>query len=125
MIINKNKLINKIYNKIGKAVYKIYINDIINIVCDYISDEIVQDRTFSVRNFGTFSPYRYRGHKAYDVTTGIVRDLSSTNSVKFRSHVGFCKLIKRKKTEFEFGRNHYMGKNVRRKPIRKKSFNVP
>lgn len=100
MIIGKREIAGNIYRKFNKAVYRKHIYDVINIVCDYIVDEISQDNVVSVDNFGTFYATTFHGHTGYDLETGNLREFEPFRTVKFRPHHTFNLLFNRKRNKF-------------------------
>jgi nucleoid DNA-binding protein len=81
----KNKMISIIHNKLNKEVSKIIINDSINIINDYLAQELIENKSVSIDKFGTLSPY-----KQFDKI-----------NIKLRPHFAFKTLIDRKKKSFQ------------------------
>lgn len=55
MALGKLNISRLVYKNTGKAIPQGVIIDIITIVCNYIIDEISENRSVSIENFGTFS----------------------------------------------------------------------
>jgi nucleoid DNA-binding protein len=58
-----------------------------------VSKDLINDQIVTVRHFGTLSPHTRPGHKANDVSSGAVRELSDTRSVRFHPHESFLSLL--------------------------------
>ena len=99
MIKDKKYIANKIYLRLNKAIPRIVILDVINIIYDYIIDNLKQNNTFSVKNFGTFIPHIFHSHRGYNVNSSKVEEIKSFKTVKFLPHVEFSKLIKLKRSK--------------------------
>lgn len=100
MKVLKKTLVNNIYDKLNKTVTKLLIYDVMISVTDYIIDELSQDRTFSVNNFGTFSLCKFHAHKGFNIHTGKMQHVNGFKMVKFRPHAVFSLLLKRKRKQF-------------------------
>jgi nucleoid DNA-binding protein len=100
MKVSKKYLIARIYKKLHKAVPKLVIHDVVTAVTDYIVQELSEDRSFSVENFGTFSPYHFHSHEGLDVSSGAMQYVEGFKSVKFRPHAVYCLLLERKRKKF-------------------------
>lgn len=97
MLISKNKLISNVYKKLNGTIPLTVLNDVTLIVLEFMINEFKNYRPFSIKNFGTFSPFKFHEHKGIDVSTGKMRIVESFTSVKFRPHVAFLRLLKDKK----------------------------
>lgn len=98
---SKKLLVNNIYFKLNKSISKKYIHDVVNIISNYISEEICNDRSVSIKNFGTFSPYIFHEHMAYDVCTGMKRFIPAFKSVKFRIHSEFQAILNKRRASMK------------------------
>jgi len=95
--INKQKLIDAIYKKLDGVVTKNHIHDVINIVCDWVAEELIANRSVTIKNFGTLSSYIFHGHDAVNIGTRIREYVPEFWSVKFRSHHVFKRLVRRRR----------------------------
>ena len=100
-MIIKKILVDNIYHKLGKNISKLIISDIIDIICDYISEELKANRSFSIKNFGTFSPYVHPAHDGLNIDTGELQHVSSWTGVRFHPHIIFNTLLDRKRKRFK------------------------
>ena len=99
-MIVKKILVNNIHNKLGKTISKLVIADVIDIICDYISEELKDNHSFSVTNFGTFSPYIHPSHDGVNIATGEMQHVDGWIGVRFHPHIVFTILLGRKKKRF-------------------------
>lgn len=60
----------------------------------------MNNQIVSVRRFGTLSPHERPSHLARDLSTGKVRELPATKSVKMHPHESFLALLADKKDRF-------------------------
>ena len=97
MKIGKKKLIDLLYRRLNRELPKQQISDVIDVICEYLTKEIAENRSVTVRNFGTFSPYLFHGHDGWDFQTNKLCYRKPFRSVKFRSHHVFERLISRRK----------------------------
>lgn len=100
MKVSKKVLIARIYKKLHKAVPKLVIHDVITAVTDYIVQELSEDRSFGVENFGTFSPYYFHSHEGLDVSSGAIQHVEGFKNVKFQPHAVYRLLLERKRKKF-------------------------
>lgn len=101
MKINKARLVDNIYKRLDGATSKLVIRDVIAVICNYVIEEMEHDRTVSIQNFGTFSPYRFHEHDGVDVSSGAMRHVEGFRSVKFLPHAIFRLLLNRKRKKFK------------------------
>lgn len=101
MKLSKKNLTDKIYKRLNGAVSKLVIHDVVTVICDHIISELEKNRAFSVRNFGTFSPFNFHEHEGMDISSGAMQKVKSFRSVKFRPHAVFRLLLDRKRKKFE------------------------
>lgn len=101
MIISKKALVNKIYKRIGGTVIQSEILEIVNIICQYIIDNIKDDISVSIKNFGTFSLFVFHSHKGINVFTKKEQHVKSFKTVKFYPHQIFIRLTNEQKNKFK------------------------
>lgn len=101
MKITKQHLIDNIYKKLGGAVSKLIIRDVITVISNYIQEEVKQDRSVSIQNFGTFSPFNFHERGGLDVYSGKPLRMKNFKSVKFSPHAVFRSLLEGKRKKFE------------------------
>lgn len=94
--ITKKQLSHKIFEKFGRAIKKRTIHDAVVTVFETIMNDLVSNKTFSVKNFGTLSPYTQSPHNAFNVSTGRIRLTHKKNTIKFQAHTSFTSLIGRR-----------------------------
>jgi len=97
MRIDKKTIVDNIYKHLGKTLSKNQIYDVVTVICDYLSEELIENRSVSIKNFGTLSPYMFHGHEGIDVSSGNMRYVEEFRSVKFRPHHVLWRLVKRKR----------------------------
>jgi len=100
MKINKKDLTVNIHKRLGGVVSKNQIYDVITIICDYISEELLENRSVTIKSFGTLSPYVFHGHEGMDISRGEMRYVEEFRSVKFRPHHILLRLVQRKRKKF-------------------------
>lgn len=96
----KKDLSNIIYKKLNKIISKPKIKKSIDIIINSLADELIEKKSISIKNFGTFSPYLFKGHKSFNVNTGNFIYIDSFLNIKFRTHYSFNKIILLKKKKF-------------------------
>ncbi len=96
----KKQIVAAINKKLGKALHPQAIADAVNVVLDLLIEELINDQSFSVHNFGTFSPYMFHGHKGMNISTGEMQDVPPTRMVKFHPHVGFTTILALQREKF-------------------------
>lgn len=99
MKINKKKLTSNIYNRINSTIPKKKIHDTITVICEYMLEQITKNKVFSVKNFGTFSPYMHKAHIGFNVAKGELQRVKSFLNVKFHPHVSFLKMLKARRNK--------------------------
>jgi nucleoid DNA-binding protein len=87
-----------IHERCGLPFRKIY--QAIGMIIEQITSDLVNDQVVTVRRFGTLSPHVRRAHLAHNVSSGVVRKLSSKRSVKFHPHESFSGLIQERQERF-------------------------
>lgn len=98
--IDKRKLTEAIYNRLGGAISKSSIYDALGVINDSMVDMIVDNKTISVHNFGTLSPYVFHGHKGLNINSGHLQEVKEFKTVKFRAHHTLMLLLEQKKDKF-------------------------
>lgn len=100
MKIGRHNISLKIYSKLNGAIPQKRIHDAINIICDSIKEDILEGKSVSVHNLGTFSPFLFHGHKGLNVATGNIENHEPFKTVKFRPHSTFSKMISERRQRF-------------------------
>ncbi len=100
-VINKKELTTILSEKLNNTISKKDIYHSITIICEYLLDQIKDNKSVSVDNFGTFSPFIMKGHKGYHIGTNSLHKTPSLLMVKFRPHIVLINMLKRKKDEFK------------------------
>ena len=98
--VTRADLSKRIYERIGKVIRYKSILQILGVIVSQISQDLVENRTISVRRFGTLSPYLRHGHLANDLSQGVVRHLPPRRSVKFHPHQSFLALLEERYVRF-------------------------
>lgn len=93
MIVSKVHLARRIKKRFGGQISQRVIIEVINTIIDVMKQELLEDRTISVKNFGTLSPYIYHGHNAFNVVSGEKVYVESFRSVRFHTHAGMRNLM--------------------------------
>ncbi len=96
----KKKIVEKIYRRLDCSLKQRVIQDVVNIICTALQNDLLQDRAISVENFGTFSPYRFHEHRAMNIATGQIEKVKSFRTVKFRPHFTLLELISQRRESF-------------------------
>lgn len=92
---------NLLYDRLNGTISKKSINDAISFICDYLITNVVEDKSISIINFGTFSPYIFHAHKAFNIALGKMQQVKAFRSVKFRAHSTFLNLIASRRDRFK------------------------
>jgi len=98
--IGREAVAEAIHERLGSGVPFRKIYQAVGIIIEQISSDLVNDQVVTVRKFGTLSPHVRRSHMAHNVSTGVVRKLSSKRSVKFHPHEAFSGLIRERQERF-------------------------
>jgi len=96
-IVTKLSLTNSIYNKLNKSLQKKYIYDVISIIINHITKELINKNSVSIPKFGTFSIYKYHSHKGYNIQKKQMHETSSFVTVKLRPHSNFLEMIRKRR----------------------------
>lgn len=99
-VVTRQVIVSKIYKKFNKALHKRLIQDAVNIICLQLQDNLSKNKTVSVENFGTLSPYLFHEHLGMDVSTGQIRNFSSFRTIKFHPHHNFLFLLTPRRANF-------------------------
>lgn len=93
----KNEIAKKIGNKISHTIPKRLLFDVIDLINNFISDEVSANRVFSVTNFGTF--YQATRKPCLKWSNILQKKIMTREGrrVKFAKHDVFSKLLKSKK----------------------------
>jgi nucleoid DNA-binding protein len=100
-VISKNKLAALISKRLGKTLPKSAIVDAIAIINNSLIDMIVDNKSISIGNFGTISPYLFHKHKGFNISTGEMQEVDEFKTVKFRVHNNFQMLVNGRKSKFK------------------------
>ena len=95
-----NKFTDRIHRRLNKAISKEQIKDINRVICSKMAEILSEDQIISVGNFGTFSPYLFHGHLAYDPNTGAMQEIKPFYSVKLHPASSFIYLLKNRRGPF-------------------------
>lgn len=97
----KKDIVNIIYKKLNKVASKKDIKKAIDILIKSMTEEFLNKNSISIKNFGTFSPYLFKGHNAYNVNNGNFLYIKNFISIKFRTNSTFKKILNAKKNFFK------------------------
>jgi nucleoid DNA-binding protein len=81
----------------------------VGVIIEQVARDLVNDQIVSARRFGTLSPHCRPGHLAHNLSTGRVRELSSSRSVKFHPHESFLLLLADREERFRGERQRKSG----------------
>ena len=99
--IDKRKLTSIIFKRLNGALSKKSIYDAISVIDDSIIESLIDNKTVSIANFGTLSPYLFHEHKGLNIASGAVEPVKPFKAVKFRAHSNFLALIEQRKDKFK------------------------
>ena len=99
--INRAKLSVIIKDRMDGVVSKNSINDAISIICDIMTEKLIDGEAISINNFGTLDTYTYHGHDGLDISTGEIQYVEPFIHVRFIPHHNLMVLFNRKKLEFK------------------------
>ena len=99
--IDKKKMASIIRKKLNGALSRKAIYDAITIIDDSIIESLIEDKAFSVVNFGTFSPHLFHEHEGMNISKGILERVKPFRTVKFRAHANFLALVAQRKDKFK------------------------
>lgn len=98
--INKKDLSQKIFQRVSKAIPQKNLNDCVQVICEYLIEAAVENRTVSIHNLGTFSPYTQHSHVGLNIASGELQQVKPKRCLKFRSHEALVSLLKSKRAKF-------------------------
>jgi nucleoid DNA-binding protein len=98
-VISKTAIISSISKNMGESVTTRLINDVIDLTVDYIGNELLNNRSVSIRYFGTFAPYKMEGGTIKSIYTGEYMSFEPKVCIKFRPHEVFKVVLSRKSRE--------------------------
>ena len=101
MKIDKRKIANILHKRLGGALSKGAIYDALVIINDSLIESAINNKTISVHNFGTFSPFLSSEHKGFNIALGKMQEVQSFKTLKFRPHANFLDLVEQKKDKFK------------------------
>lgn len=101
--INKTKLIHLIYKRLNGVISKMIIGDIIIIVVDKLIDDLLNDKVFSICNFGTFTVRENKGYYSSHIITGAECFIKPKKFIFFTAHHIFLDKIMQRRDKFEKG----------------------
>jgi nucleoid DNA-binding protein len=96
-IFGKTDIIIRINKKINHTVPKRLLFDVIEIINNFISDEVSANRTFSVTKFGTFYQATRKPYLKWSTQQQKKVMTKESRQVKFAKHDVFSKLLKSKR----------------------------
>jgi nucleoid DNA-binding protein len=99
-MISRADISKRIHERLGGAISYRIIQQAVGVIIEQIARDLVSDQIVSARRFGTLSPHCRPGHLAHDLSTGEVRELPSTRSVKFHPHESFLSLLADREERF-------------------------
>jgi nucleoid DNA-binding protein len=99
--INRAKLSVIIKDRMDGVVSKNSISDAISIICDIMTEKLIEGEAISINNFGTLDTYTHHGHDGLDISTGEIQYVEPFMRVKFIPHNNLMILFNRKKSEFK------------------------
>ena len=100
MVINRAKLSKRIHTRLSAAIPYRSIHHAVSVIIDQIANDLINDQVVSARHFGTLSPHSRAAHLAHDLSTGKVRELPSSRSVKFHPHDSLLSLLADREDHF-------------------------
>lgn len=99
--VRKRDLASRIHKRLDKLIKKQDIEHALDIICQELPDFIAENNSVSIKNFGTFSPYIYRGYFSKGIHTGETHWYKPFWTVKFHPHLNLTRLIKAGKEKFK------------------------
>ena len=102
-IINRGKLVGLVYKRLNGTIPKIVINDVISIIIDRFTDDMLDNKTFSIYNFGTFSPCTDDGHIGFNISTRLMQFVKPYRRIRFAAHFVFVEKINQRLNKFKKG----------------------
>ena len=98
---DRSDIIDKVHNRFDGEIPKLIINDAIEIICEHLSDSLVNDQSVSIHNFGTLHTFILSGHLGTNVVSGELQYVKPKKNVRFSPHVTLTKLVEEKKSFFK------------------------
>lgn len=93
----KIDIVKRIGKKINNTIQKRLLNDIIDLITDFISDEVSANRVFSVNKFGTFHQATVKPRLVWSRLYQRQVMTKPNRKFKFSPHVVFSNLLKDKR----------------------------
>ncbi len=99
-VINKEKLAAIIFERLDGVVPKASVYDAICVICEGLSDKLMDGEMIAVSNFGVLDTYKHHGHDGMDISSGEIKYVEPFVNVKFIPHDNLLILLDRKKKNF-------------------------
>lgn len=99
--LDKKKMVNLLYNRLNGTIPKKSIDDAIIFICDFLIKKVIDNESVSINNFGTFSPFIFHAHRAFNIAKGTIQQVKAFRSVKFRAHHTFLNFVLKKRDRFK------------------------
>ena len=96
-IFGKRNILYNIGKKINNAIQIRLLDDIVELITDFICNEISENKIFSVKNFGTFYQSSQKSRLIWSNSQQEEVLSRSSQKVKFSPHDTFSKLLKSKR----------------------------
>lgn len=100
MKIDRSDIVNKVHDRFNGEISKLLLDDAMAIVCDFVGDSLLKDRSIHVHNFGTIHTFILSGHLGRNISSGELQYVKPKRHAKFLPHVTFSKLLEEKKDGF-------------------------
>lgn len=91
--IGKNELATIIYQKLDRLVDRGLVQDGVDEIINFLSEELIKNNAIHVENFGTFSTFILQAHLGQNILSKKKAMTASTRRARFYAHPVFSRLL--------------------------------
>lgn len=102
-VLIKKALARAVHKRLNKVTTFEPVEKAINILIEALVQEFLKNNSVSINKFGTFSPFKFKGHIGFNVNIGKLAYVNDFISIKFRTHSAFKQIINNKRGFFKKG----------------------
>lgn len=99
--INKDALAAIISKRLDGVIPKAIIYDAINVICDELSENLINRESVVISNFGILDTYTHHGHEGVNISSGEMNCIEPFINAKFIPHENLLTLLNRRKKKFK------------------------
>ena len=99
-VVGRRELVDEVYQKFNGVISRLSLYDALQVICEDLTQRVINDQSVSIHNFGTFHKYKFDSRKTVNIHTGDLRNTRSFINIQFIPTKTFTDLINQKKTFF-------------------------